>query len=118
MRPLLPAWTRTTDDARRGPDCHARLCVVDDEPQIRELLASALRREGYDVDTYDDGRKALIDMQSRRFDVLITDLRMPNMNGLDLIEAARALLPDLASILITAFASTETAVEALRSGGG
>lgn len=89
---------------------------MDDEPQIRELLASALRREGYVVDTFDDGRKALLDMERQVADVLITDLRMPTMNGLDLIQAAKDQLPDLASILITAFASTETAVQALRSG--
>ena len=116
MRPLLPAWTWTRNDAHRSADRRARICVVDDEPQIRELLASALRREGYEVETYDDGRKALLDMESSTVDVLITDLRMPAMNGLDLIQAAKNLLPDLASILITAFASTETAVEALRSG--
>jgi len=99
MRPLLPAWTRTRAEARRGPDRDARIFVVDDEPQIRDLLASALRREGYQVDVYEDGRKALLDMERARVDVLITDLRMPAMNGLDLIQAAKDLLPNLASIL-------------------
>jgi len=90
--------------------------VVDDEPQIRAPLASALRREGHRVEVYDDGRKALLDIERSPIDLLITDLRMPTLNGLDLIRSAKEMQPDLGSILITAFATTETAVQALRFG--
>ena len=94
----------------------AHILVVDDEPQIRTLLAMALRREGYLVTVREDGLAALADLERSDISVLLTDLKMPRMNGLELIRAAKSRRPDLASILITAFASTETAVEALRQG--
>jgi len=90
--------------------------VVDDEPQIRELLAQALRREGYRVTVESDGQKALAAIHREEVHVLLTDLRMPGVSGLDLIQSARALRPEMGSILITAYASTETAVDALRYG--
>jgi response regulator RpfG family c-di-GMP phosphodiesterase len=116
MRPLLPEWTATRERRPVPPSAAATVFVVDDEPQIRELLASALRRESYTVTVFDDARRALAALEHAEPDLLITDLRMPAMNGLELIKAAKALRPNLGSILITAFASTETAVEALRRG--
>lgn len=116
MQPLLPAWTGSRTPAPAPAVPAARILVVDDEPQIRELLASALRRERYQVAVHDDARQALRDLERRPADVLITDLRMPGMNGLELIQAAKDLRASLGSILITAFASTETAVQALRYG--
>jgi response regulator RpfG family c-di-GMP phosphodiesterase len=92
------------------------LLVVDDEPQIRELLAQALRREGYRVTTEADGRRALAVVQAEEVQVLLTDLRMPGITGLDLIRSAKQIRPDLGSVLLTAYASTETAVQALRFG--
>jgi len=117
MRPLLPAWTQTRRrDAQRRAEAGARVFVVDDEPQIRELLASALKREGYHVTTFDDGRRALETLETENAEILITDLRMPGISGLDLIRNAKGIRADLGAILITAFASTETAVQALRFG--
>ena len=116
MRPLLPAWTHTRQTLGRPQAAGARIVVVDDEPQIRELLATALRREGYQVSTYDDGRAALEEIAREPIDVLITDLRMPGISGLELIRTAKETRPELGSVLITAFASTETAVQALRFG--
>lgn len=109
---------RTPDPAPPAPPggALAHILVVDDEPQIRSLLAMALRREGYRVTVREDGIAALPDIERGDVSVLLTDLKMPRMGGLDLIRAAKGLKPDLASILITAFASTETAVEALRFG--
>lgn len=94
----------------------AHIVVVDDEPQIRELLATALQREGYRVSTHDDGRSALKEIEAEEVAVLITDLRMPGISGLELIQRAKDTRPELGSVLITAFASTETAVQALRFG--
>ncbi len=99
-----------------APGLAPRVLVVDDEPQIRDLVAQALRREGYRVTTHDDGHRALADIQDGDVHVLLTDLKMPRMSGLDLIRAARDLVPELGSILITAFSSTETAIQALRYG--
>ncbi|HVG93969.1 MAG TPA: HD domain-containing phosphohydrolase [Planctomycetota bacterium] len=93
-----------------------QVLVVDDEPQIRDILATALRRDGYAVTVRGSAREALDDLGRNRFDLLVTDLKMPEMNGLDLIRAAKRNAPSMGSILITAFASTETAVSALRSG--
>ena len=66
-----------------------RVLVVDDEPAIRELVAQALQREGYRVATHDDGHMALADIQEGDVHVLLTDLKMPRMSGLDLIRAAK-----------------------------
>lgn len=116
MRPLLPEWTLTRQSREAAASPKARVVVVDDEPQIRELLKAALKREGYSVSTYSDGREALREIEAEPIDLLITDLRMPTISGLDLIRTAKETRPQLGSVLITAFASTETAVQALRFG--
>ncbi|MDJ0521281.1 MAG: response regulator [Planctomycetota bacterium] len=116
MRPLLPEWTQTRRVAADRRETGPVVFVVDDEPQIRELLASALKREGYRVTTFDDGRRALEELEHADVELLITDLRMPGISGLDLIRAAKGIRAGMGAILITAFASTETAVQALRFG--
>lgn len=93
-----------------------RILVVDDEPQIREILAAALRRDGYEVTSRGSPREALGDLSGGGYALLVTDLKMPEMSGIALIEAAKQAAPDIGSILITAYASTETAVHALRTG--
>jgi len=107
--------------APRAPDvaaehATARVLVVDDERSMRELLAIVLKRDGYDVLVADNGRMALDLLRRERVDILITDIRMPEMNGVDLLREAKRIDPEVTSIVMTAFASTETAVEALRLG--
>jgi two-component system response regulator PilR (NtrC family) len=94
----------------------ARVLIVDDERSMRELLSIVLRRDGYEVLTAEDGAAAVELLKKQRFDILITDIRMPQMNGVDLLREAKRIAPDLVSIVMTAFASTDTAVEALRLG--
>jgi len=94
----------------------ARVLIVDDERSMRELLSIVLRRDGYEVLTAEDGANAVALLEKQRFDILITDIRMPQMNGVDLLREAKRIAPDLVSIVMTAFASTDTAVEALRLG--
>src|SRR4029079_12149375 len=94
----------------------ARVLVVDDERSMRELLSIVLRRDGYDVLIAEDGAAGLELLKRERIDILITDIRMPQMNGVDLLREAKRIAPDIVSIVMTAFASTETAVEALRLG--
>src|SRR4029453_308543 len=94
----------------------ARVLVVDDERSMRELLSIVLRRDGYDVLLASDGQVAVDTLKRERVDVLITDIRMPNMNGVDVLREAKRIDPDIISIVMTAFASTDTAVEALRLG--
>jgi two-component system response regulator PilR (NtrC family) len=94
----------------------SRVLVVDDEQSMRELLEIVLRREGYEVLVADNGRAALATLERQPVDLLISDIKMPDMSGVDVLRAARGIDPDILAIMITAFASTETAVEALRLG--
>jgi DNA-binding NtrC family response regulator len=93
-----------------------RVLVVDDERSMRELLAIVLKRDGHEVLVAEDGRAAIRLLRQERVDVLISDIRMPEMDGVDLLREAKQIDPGITSIVMTAFASTETAVEALRLG--
>jgi len=94
----------------------ARILVVDDEEQIAELLAGILRSQGHRVEYVTSGADALERMREASFDLLMTDLRMPRMDGMRLIEEAKEIDPEVDALIMTAFASTETAVTALRRG--
>src|SRR5688500_17823231 len=94
----------------------ARVLVVDDEPSMRQMLSFALRREGYDVATADDGRSALEALRDGRFELVVTDVRMPEVSGVDLLREAKRLDPALSIIMMTAYGSKETVLEALRLG--
>ncbi len=94
----------------------ARLLVVDDERSMRELLSIVLRREGYDVTLAENGRAALDRLERGRFDLLISDIKMPDMSGVDVLREAKRIDPDIVGIMITAFAAADTAIEAMRLG--
>lgn len=98
------------------PTALPRILVVDDERSIRELLAIVLRREGYDVQLAENGRMAIDAIARGKIDLLISDIKMPDMSGVDVLRAAKQADPDILGIMITAFASTDTAVEAMRLG--
>ena len=98
-----------------GPQA-PRILVVDDERSMRELLAIVLRREGYDVVLAENGRAAIDALERGPVDLLISDISMPDMSGVDVLRAAKKADQDILAIMITAFASTETAVEAMRLG--
>ncbi len=108
--------TQVQKSAAKTTDAAARVLVVDDERSMRELLSIVLRRDGYDVLIAEDGAAGLELLKRERVDILITDIRMPQMNGVDLLREAKRIAPDIVSIVMTAFATTETAVEALRLG--
>ena len=93
-----------------------RILVVDDERSMRELLAIVLRREGYEVLLADNGQAAIDLLGRESVDVLISDINMPDMSGVEVLRAAKKVDQDILGIMITAFASTETAVEAMRLG--
>jgi two-component system response regulator PilR (NtrC family) len=93
-----------------------RILVVDDERSMRELLAIVLRREGYEVLLAENGRAALDVLEREPVDLLISDIKMPDMSGVEVLRAAKKVDQDILGIMITAFASTETAVEAMRLG--
>jgi two-component system response regulator PilR (NtrC family) len=94
----------------------ARLLVVDDERSMRELLSIVLRREGYDVTLAENGRAATGAIERAHFDLLISDIKMPDMNGVEVLREAKRIDPDILGIMITAFASADTAIEAMRLG--
>ena len=94
----------------------ARLLVVDDEEPQREMLAGILGRAGFDVTTAADGAQALQRLAQESFDLLLTDQRMPNMDGLKLLEQAQRMEPRLPVVLMTAYGTVSTAVAAMKRG--
>lgn len=101
---------------RRFVEQSLRILVVDDEVELSHMLRVHLEAEGYQVVTADSGHAGLATLANDRFDLLIVDLKMPDMNGLDLVRAARERDRSAAIIIMTAYASVETVVEALRLG--
>ncbi len=93
-----------------------KILVADDEKATREILARALSAKGFSVETASNGLEALEKIQKAHFDMLITDLVMPNMVGTELMQRGREILPDLIVIAITAHATVETAIQALKQG--
>ena len=93
-----------------------RALVVDDEQNIRRTLTVALESMGYEVASSANGSGALNEVKARRFDVMLLDLKLSQESGLDVLEEAIRISPALAVVIMTAFASIETAVEAMRRG--
>jgi two-component system, NtrC family, response regulator PilR len=93
-----------------------RILVVDDEESIREFLEIMLKKENYDVTTAEDGAQALDVLKKRSFDLVISDLQMPNMTGMELLRQVRDTAPTTLFMMITAFGTTESAVEAMKMG--
>ncbi|HEY5950946.1 MAG TPA: HD domain-containing phosphohydrolase [Kofleriaceae bacterium] len=94
----------------------ARILVVDDERVIREILAEFLTLEGFSVHTVEDGEKALTELRLNPYDLLITDLKMPRVSGLQLLEKIEAERLGVLTVLMTGFGTVETAIEAMKKG--
>jgi two-component system response regulator PilR (NtrC family) len=93
------------------------ILICDDERSICEMLDITLRREGYKVETVNSGEAAKRKLESALFDVVVTDIRMPDINGIEVLKYAHKLSPESAVILITAVDDFEAAVEAVKAGG-
>jgi two-component system response regulator PilR (NtrC family) len=93
-----------------------RVLVVDDEQSMRDLLAIMLRQAGYQVTLADGGETAIEALKAESFDLIVTDLRMRKVDGLAVLRAAREFSPRTVVLVVTAYASTETAVEAMKLG--
>ena len=94
----------------------ASILIVDDEPLLQDAVKSILHSQGYDVAVAGTGEEALTRIAQQAFDVIVSDIRMPGLNGLAVLERSRALNPRVGVILMTGYASLGTAVEALRLG--
>jgi two-component system response regulator PilR (NtrC family) len=94
----------------------SRILVVDDEESIREFLEIMLKKEGYEVTLAEDGQKAKDLLVKKTFDMIISDLQMPHVTGIELLKHVKDSYPDTVFMLITAFGTTETAVEAMKMG--
>ena len=95
---------------------NARVLIVDDEPSMRDMLRIVLRKDGYDVHVASNGREAVAALEHEVFDLLLTDIRLPDVDGVQVLREAKARNRDIVALMMTAYASTETAVEALRLG--
>ena len=93
-----------------------RILVVDDENSMCEFMKIMLGKEGYDVDAEQDGHRAVERVSEKPYDLVIADLMMPQMSGLELMEEVKSTHPDLPFLVMIAFASVETAIEALKKG--
>jgi two-component system, NtrC family, response regulator HydG len=94
----------------------AHILVVDDESGILESLGKIFEREGYQVSATDSGEEALNTIRERKVDLVLADIMMPKMSGVDLLRAVKAMSPSIEVIMMTAFGSVENAVECMRDG--
>jgi response regulator RpfG family c-di-GMP phosphodiesterase len=93
-----------------------RVLIVDDEKFIRDILADFLGMEGYIVRTAEDGAAALSELGHARYDMIISDLKMPRMGGIELLEAITAAAPNALTVIMTGFGTVETAIDAMKRG--
>jgi len=94
----------------------ARILIADDEAIARENLEHVLRREGYETVSVDGGEPAIAELEKGEFDLVMTDLRMQNVDGLQVLERTKELYPATEVIMITGYATVATAVEAMQKG--
>jgi len=93
-----------------------RILVVDDEKSMCQFLSIMLRKEGYDITTVSTGKKAIEEVQSHRYDVVLTDIKMAGMDGIEVLKEIKKYDPALPVVIMTAYASQKTAIEAVNQG--
>lgn len=93
-----------------------KVLIVDDDSTLRDLLSETINGMGYIVETAEDGEDALNKLKRERFDVVVSDLKMPGMDGITLLNNIKALDSNILVIIITAYATLETAVKAIERG--
>src|ERR1051326_3099241 len=93
-----------------------RILIVDDERSMRELLERVFRREGYSVNVAENGSRALEMLRTSVYDLVISDVKMPGLSGIDLLTQCREFSPDTMVIIMTAFATIDNAREAFKFG--
>ena len=91
-----------------------KILVVDDEQSMTQFLGIVLRKEGYQVTVTNNGKDALEKVRSDSYDAVITDIRMPGMDGIQLLEGIKKVDPTLPVVIMTAYASQQSAIDAVR----
>ena len=102
--------------APQGAIPAARVVVVDDEPTLRRTIARALAARGFEVSQFEDGDGALAHVRNADPDVLLIDLMMPGVSGLEVLREVKAIRPDVECVMMTAYSRIEDAVAAVRAG--
>ena len=92
------------------------ILVVDDEEEIREIIIEILEESGYNIDSAVDGIDALEKLKKNKYDMVLTDLMMPRLDGMELLKKMKDLYPDTAVIILTAYGTMESAIIALKMG--
>ncbi len=92
------------------------ILVVDDEAVIREGMRRILEGDGYSVEVSASGRAAIEKIQEKDFDIVITDLKMPGMDGMEVLKTIKILQPDVPVIIITGYSTVDTAIDAMKNG--
>ena len=111
-----PPGTPAPDPTPPSAGAKPRILVVDDEPSMRDMLRIVLSRDGYDVVVAKNGTEAIERLKAEPFDLLLSDIRMPDLSGVEVLRAAKQIDREIVAFMMTAFASTDTAVEAMRLG--
>ena len=94
----------------------ARILVIDDDATVRKSLEAVLKEDGYEVDVAENGKEAISKSKSRLYNLALVDLRLPDMDGIELLTAMRDTTPKMVKIIITGYPSLEKAIEAVNRG--
>jgi response regulator RpfG family c-di-GMP phosphodiesterase len=105
-----------TETPSGAQDEKSRILVVDDEKLIRDVLADFLTLEGYVVHTAEDGAKAITELDRAPYDMVISDLKMPNVGGIELLKEVSTKFPETLTVIMTGFGTVETAIDAMKRG--
>jgi len=92
------------------------ILVIEDKESMQQMLTDTLESEGYEVDAASDGQTGIGKARNKRYDVILTDLKLPNMDGLGVLSEVKEIDPEASVILMTAYGTIETAVQAMRLG--
>jgi DNA-binding NtrC family response regulator len=98
------------------PEKKSSIMIVDDEPDILVVLGEYLSKEGFKVLTASDGKKAIEKVKENKVDLILLDMAMPNLNGIETLREIKKLKPEISVIMITAYRDAEKVVEAFRLG--
>jgi DNA-binding NtrC family response regulator len=112
----VPEAEGTTCDRGSGVESPVKILVVDDDEICREILKDSIGQWGVEVGLASDGLEGLEKLAAGPFDILITDINMPRMDGLTLLREAKQRYPHILTIIITGYGSLESAIEAIRQG--